>query len=564
MFPRQRFVVIAVYICSVAFAAGGNCSDEPKTDGENVKPSALTDDQLVRGKVIRELLIQGMDYARNKGEWPTQLSELNKSAAGSLTYLVSPSLPKTLGDHIPQELDTKLRSQLKSFIVVCHESLAEHPDGVWVGYADGHIEFVRDQRSLQFALSQFRNFGPSYLTMWDQLMQMRGEASKKDHALVAGTETQLATQTLELKIVDESGLPVRDAKVGYLFQSSDYDMGGKRSRLMTRMGDAVPQAISDADGRVKIQYRWFFGEEDDPTDPVSLVAYHPGRDLIAIESLSPMSFESHNLETISTREVKLQRGIRVAGTVSCIGASKAIDHSLWSAAYIHLLSGDKRPMLYMSKEQRFEFLLPPGEYVLENYGDGVYSTRRFLRLAEEPRQVQLQIDLPAARITALTGNDAPELQRVKAWKNGGPTALKDLRGKWVLLDFWGYWCGPCVESMPELMKLHDEFAKKGLVIVAVHDDSVASIAELDEHLSGVKKDLWNGRDLPFLVAVDGGGEQPIPGSERYVNGATHAVYGIQKWPTTLLIDPRGTLVGERSVRGSELHDFLLKELSPAR
>jgi len=50
--------------------------------------------------------------------------------------------------------------------------------------------------------------------------------------------------------------------------------------------------------------------------------------------------------------------------------------------------------------------------------------------------------------------------------NGGPLTLASLRGKVVLLDFWGEWCGPCVGSMPYLMKLYDKYRDKGLEIIA--------------------------------------------------------------------------------------------------
>src|SRR5829696_486322 len=110
------------------------------------------------------------------------------------------------------------------------------------------------------------------------------------------------------------------------------------------------------------------------------------------------------------------------------------------------------------------------------------------------------------------GKPAPELRKIKAWKNtpgGGPLTLAGLRGKVVLLDFWGHWCYPCCQEMPSLMKFYDEHRAQGLEVIAVHDDSVASIDEMDRLLSKVRKDLWAGRDLPFPVALDGGGPTRI-------------------------------------------------------
>src|SRR4029079_12949923 len=134
-------------------------------------------------------------------------------------------------------------------------------------------------------------------------------------------------------------------------------------------------------------------------------------------------------------------------------------------------------------------------------------------LSKQTGPISLQIDLTSDRLASLKGQPAPELRQIKGWKNGEPTTLEKLRGRWVLLDFWGYWCGPCVGAMPELVKLYDDFAKQGLTIIAVHDDSVASIAEMDEKLAPIKKELWGGHDLPFLIALDGGVELPISGTE---------------------------------------------------
>jgi thiol-disulfide isomerase/thioredoxin len=157
----------------------------------------------------------------------------------------------------------------------------------------------------------------------------------------------------------------------------------------------------------------------------------------------------------------------------------------------------------------------------------------------------LHIDLPARRLpTEFVGHPAPELRGIKDWKIGGPVSLAQLRGKLIILDFWGSWCGPCNGCMPELMKLYDRYKDKGLVIIAVHDDSVASIAEMDQKLVQIRKDMWNGRDLPFLVALDGGGRTRISGTGEFTRGLTNAAYHVILYPTTCLIGRDGNVLGE--------------------
>ncbi|UCG55907.1 MAG: TlpA family protein disulfide reductase [Phycisphaerales bacterium] len=145
-------------------------------------------------------------------------------------------------------------------------------------------------------------------------------------------------------------------------------------------------------------------------------------------------------------------------------------------------------------------------------------------------------------VDRLIGKRAPELQKIKAWKNTDPIKLTDLRGKYVLLDFWGYWCGPCVRDMPHLMAIHDAFSERGLIVLGVHDDSVASVEEMDEKLTKVRDRIWLGRDLPFPVALDGGGERRIKGTDHTAKGVTTAAYGITSYPTTVLIGPDGRIV----------------------
>jgi len=104
-----------------------------------------------------------------------------------------------------------------------------------------------------------------------------------------------------------------------------------------------------------------------------------------------------------------------------------------------------------------------------------------------------------------------------------------------------------VHSMPELMKAYDTYKDQGLVIIAVHDDSVESIAEMDQKLEKARAEVWSGRDLPFLIALDGGGATPVEGRKSTARGATTAAYGINSFPTTVLIDREGKVVGRCDV-----------------
>ncbi len=152
------------------------------------------------------------------------------------------------------------------------------------------------------------------------------------------------------------------------------------------------------------------------------------------------------------------------------------------------------------------------------------------------------------RLKTLSGKQAPRLQQIKDWKNGGPLELTDLKGKVVLLDFWHYRCPPCLAAMPELMKLHDEYKDRGLVVIGIHADIIDSIADMDAKLAKVRKKNWGGRDIPFLVALDGGGKMQIQGTKQKTDGATTASYGVTSFPTTVLIDKEGRVMQEFFLR----------------
>jgi hypothetical protein len=77
------------------------------------------------------------------------------------------------------------------------------------------------------------------------------------------------------------------------------------------------------------------------------------------------------------------------------------------------------------------------------------------------------------------------------------------------------------------------------VVIGVHvdfsDAKIESVAKLDAKLSDTRKKLWEGRDLPFPVAI-------THHVDTKIGAAASGDYGIQSYPTMLLIDRRGNLV----------------------
>lgn len=111
--------------------------------------------------------------------------------------------------------------------------------------------------------------------------------------------------------------------------------------------------------------------------------------------------------------------------------------------------------------------------------------------------------------------------------------LKDYRGKYVLIDFWASWCGPCLKEMPNVVKLYSETKRDKFEILGISIDS-------KDKEAAWKKSIKD-HNMKWIQACD---------FETWF-GPVARKYDVQAIPRTILVDPDGNVAGI-DLRGEEL------------
>ena len=139
---------------------------------------------------------------------------------------------------------------------------------------------------------------------------------------------------------------------------------------------------------------------------------------------------------------------------------------------------------------------------------------------------------PTAPVRSFAGTEpAPEFPDGLDWLNTeAPLSLSQLRGKVVVLDFWTYGCINCIHVIPDLKQLEAEYADE-LVVIGVHSAKFENEAETE-----------NIRNIILRYDL----EHPVVNDRDFIVWRT---WGARAWPTLVIIDPAGNVVGGHSGEG---------------